>query len=323
MADNITVRTYCDADLDDILTTLRAANQADGEPASISPEDLHAWLADPRWTPADDLLVAEVAGHGVVGVGEGRVRGETGHQLYRSECYVHPDFRRQGMGRALLAAQWQRVQAISRAQGDAAVIHGARVSAGQTDAQGLFESCGMRRVRYFFEMVRDLAQPIPPVVVPAGLELTTWAERRDDRAVWAGNNEAFQDHWGHLPEDYDAFAYRITAGWVSLDDSFVIWDGAEVAGASLNDMGPAALRHYGRNQGWIGILYVRRPWRQRGLGRALLARSLQQAKALGHDLAGLRVDAENLTGAVRLYEALGFAVEKTTAAYHRVYPDEA
>lgn len=318
MVNDIDVRTYRDADLDAILTTMRAASQADGEPANFDRDDLQAWLADPRWTPVDDLLVAELGGHGVVGVGEGRLRGETGHQLYRSECYVHPDFRRRGVGRALLEAQWRRVQAISMAAGGAAVIHGARVTAGQSDAQALFESCGMRRVRYFFEMVRDLAQPIPPVVIPEGLVLTTWAERRDDRAVWAGNNEAFEDHWGHLPEDYDTFVYRIRAGWVNLDCSYVIWDGDEVAGASLNDMGPAAVRHLGRNQGWIGILFVRRPWRQRGLARALLARSLQEARALGHDVAGLRVDAENLTGAVRLYEALGFTVEKTTAAYHRV-----
>lgn len=323
MANDITVRIYRDSDLDAILATMRAASQADGEPANFDREDLQTWLADPRWTPADDLFVAELAGHGVVGVGEGRLRGETGHQMYRSECYVHPDFRRQGVGRALVDAQWRRVQAISSAAGGATVIHGARVTAGQSDAQALFEACGMRRVRYFFEMVRDLAQPIPPVVIPEGLALMTWAERRDDRAVWAGNNEAFEDHWGHLPEDYDAFVYRIRAGWVNLDYSYIIWDGDEVAGASLNDMGPAAVRHYGRNLGWIGILFVRRPWRQRGLARALLARGLQQAKVLGHDVAGLRVDAENLTGAVRLYEALGFTVEKTTAAYHRVYPAEA
>ncbi|QLQ08728.1 MAG: GNAT family N-acetyltransferase [Anaerolineae bacterium] len=123
-----------------------------------------------------------------------------------------------------------------------------------------------------------------------------------------------------MPEGYDAFTYRIRAGWVNPDYSYVIWDGAEVAGAVLNDMGPAAVHHLGRNQGWIGLLYVRRPWRQRGLARALLTHSLQQARALGHALAGLRVDAENLTGAVRLYETLGFTVQKTSVIYHRAYP---
>ena len=323
MPHDVTVRTYRTTDLDAILTIVAAASLADGERANFGPADLQTWLADPRWTPAQDLLVAEIAGHGVVGLGEGRLRGEAGHQMYRSECHVHPAFRRRGVGRALLEAQWQRVQAISQAAGDTPVVLGARVAAHQADARALFESFGMRRVRYFFDMVRDLVQPIPPVVVPDGLKLTTWAARRDDRAVWAGFNEAFEDHWGHLPEDFASFSYRIDAGWMNLDCSYVAWDGDEVAGASLNDMGPAAVRHYGRNQGWIGILYVRRPWRQRGLARALLAQSLLQARALGHDLAGLRVDAENLTGAVQLYETVGFTVEKTVAAYHRVYPAEA
>jgi ribosomal protein S18 acetylase RimI-like enzyme len=66
---------------------------------------------------------------------------------------------------------------------------------------------------------------------------------------------------------------------------------------------------------------VRRTWRKHGLGRALLVASLLKAREMGHAAVGLNVDAENLTGAVRLYESVGFAVTATLVAYHRVYSE--
>jgi ribosomal protein S18 acetylase RimI-like enzyme len=75
----------------------------------------------------------------------------------------------------------------------------------------------------------------------------------------------------------------------------------------------------GVEQAWIGDLAVRRPWRKRGLGSALVAGSLRAFAAAGFPYAALGVDAENLTGALAIYERLGFrayqrfvALEKTT-----------
>jgi ribosomal protein S18 acetylase RimI-like enzyme len=50
---------------------------------------------------------------------------------------------------------------------------------------------------------------------------------------------------------------------------------------------------------------VRRPWRRRGLAEALLHRSFAELYARGKRRVGLGVDADNVTGALRLYERVG------------------
>ncbi len=57
--------------------------------------------------------------------------------------------------------------------------------------------------------------------------------------------------------------------------------------------------------GWVGSLSVRRPWRRRGLGLALLLHSFHALQERGKARVGLGVDAQNLTGATRLYEKAG------------------
>ena len=60
--------------------------------------------------------------------------------------------------------------------------------------------------------------------------------------------------------------------------------------------------------GWVNILGVRRPWRKRGIGVALLEHSFGEFYRRGILKAGLGVDAESLTGALRLYEKAGMHV---------------
>jgi mycothiol synthase len=77
----------------------------------------------------------------------------------------------------------------------------------------------------------------------------------------------------------------------------IAWDGDQVAGVSLN-------RHR-MGIGWIRTLGVRRPWRKRGLGEALLLYSFAEFYRRGRSTIGLGVDAQNPTGATRLYQKVG------------------
>ena len=63
---------------------------------------------------------------------------------------------------------------------------------------------------------------------------------------------------------------------------------------------------------------MRRPWRRRGLGLALLLHSFRDFAARGATRVGLGVDAENTTGAVGLYERAGMHVCGATE-YSRAY----
>jgi ribosomal protein S18 acetylase RimI-like enzyme len=79
-------------------------------------------------------------------------------------------------------------------------------------------------------------------------------------------------------------------------------DGDEIAGAALCWAVPSL----GENGlGWVGQLWVRRPWRRRGLGLALLHHAFRELYQRGYARVGLGVDSESLTGATRLYERAG------------------
>jgi mycothiol synthase len=69
--------------------------------------------------------------------------------------------------------------------------------------------------------------------------------------------------------------------------------------------------------GWIGAIGVLRPWRQRGLGLALLRHAFGEFYRRGQPRAGLGVDAQNPTGATRLYERAGMHVAYEAVAFKK------
>ena len=87
-------------------------------------------------------------------------------------------------------------------------------------------------------------------------------------------------------------------------------DGDEIAGISLCDLDP--------DEGWIGVLGVRRPWRRRGLATALLYQSFRDIRERGKPRAVLGVDAANPTGATQLYESVGMRILNESRAYRLI-----
>jgi ribosomal protein S18 acetylase RimI-like enzyme len=144
-------------------------------------------------------------------------------------------------------------------------------------------------------MAIHLDEEPPEPVVPDGLRLEPF-DRADERAVHEAIQEAFVDHWEHVPSDYEAWARRRADSDRSL--WFVVKDGAEIAGVCVNDR-----KRYGA--GWIGTVATRRPWRGRGVAQALLLTSFREFRQRGERVVALGVDATNPTGAVAVYERVG------------------
>ena len=145
------------------------------------------------------------------------------------------------------------------------------------------------------------------------------ARSREDqwRTILAAENEAFRDHWGH--REMGESAYKATFGRAELDTDLwvVAWDGDQVAGVVQNWIWPEENERLGVKRGWLEHISVRRPWRRRGLARAITAASLVKYREVGLDEAMLGVDSENPNGALGLYEGLGFTVASRAAAYRR------
>ena len=99
----------------------------------------------------------------------------------------------------------------------------------------------------------------------------------------------------------------------------VAWDTAsnQVAGVAINVIDAAVNAAFNRRIAYVDDLSVRRAYRQRGLGRALLVASLHAFRARGMATAGLGVDAENPSGALGLYERVGFRQKEHSVAYRK------
>lgn len=218
--------------------------------------------------------------------------------------YVHPESTGHGVGSLLLSLLEDRVHEFEDEwPGDEQVTVECAHLVGDERAPALFASRGYERARSFFRMVADVSGPHPPPDWPDGIELRPLDVDRDGERVHETIEEAFADEWGHRRRPYDEWRTRVF-GWRGFDPELVpvAWDRDEIAGVSLNY--PKRMGDWG----WIGSIGVRPAWRGRGLGLALLQESFERFRRTGETTAALGVDAENPTGAVRLYERAGMRV---------------
>jgi mycothiol synthase len=176
-------------------------------------------------------------------------------------------------------------------------------------------SRGYRTVRGSWTMEIELAVEAPAEpVLPDGIEIGPYRHPDDEQAVYDAMQEAFADHWDFHPspiEQWREFTVKSLA--FDPDAWLVAWAGDDIAGASLN----YAERPGDPGHGWIATLGVRAPWRRRGIGEALLRRSFAVLHSRGLRMVRLSVDAENTTGATRLYERVGMSVVRQSNTWER------
>jgi len=217
-----------------------------------------------------------------------------------------------GRGIALHLLEWaeQRARmAIPLAPPEARVTFMAFVEAINAQANQLMLDYGLAFTRRSLRMLIEFTEPPAAPQWPQGVTVRT-VTPGEERSAFAAENEAFKDHWGHVErpfeEEYQRFVH-FTLNNPQYDPSlwFLAVDGDEIAGGSRCrpevDNDPSI--------GWVGSLSVRRPWRKQGLGLALLLHSFGEFYRRGYRKVGLGVDAENISGALRLYENAGMHCE--------------
>jgi ribosomal protein S18 acetylase RimI-like enzyme len=171
-------------------------------------------------------------------------------------------------------------------------------------------------IRYGFEMRRFLTGALPEYPLPDGIDLRP-VTPETERAIFEAENEAFRDHWGHREQTEGDFVACFHGPDVDVRLWRVAWDGEQVAGVVRNAIFTGENEELGVMRGWLDHVSVRRPWRGRGLAKALCAESFRSLRDAGMDEAWLGVDGSNPTGALQLYEGLGFAVVRRWQAYGR------
>jgi mycothiol synthase len=177
----------------------------------------------------------------------------------------------------------------------------------------LYERAGYQLVRYSFDMRIELDAEAPEPRWPEGFSVRTFEAGADDEPAFEVVNDAFADHWEWAPIPFDEWRRG------NLEDpefdpalAFLVEAESETAGVALN-----VVRHHGEPVGWVETLAVRKEHRRQGLGLALLHHSFSGFRERGLAGAGLHVDAENTTGAVRLYERAGMHAHQRWVTYEK------
>jgi len=260
--------------------------------------------------PVDTLLALTPDGS-VVGWGMVPPPPEGG-DIWHCDGGVHPDWRGLGIGRRLLGWQLERATEQRAARG-ATVPWRLNIGVMDGDHQTarLCARVDMKPVRFWFEMERPLADPIAPVAVVCGLRVVEYDERYA-AALHAAHMEAFVGNFGFQQRPFAAWRVLLSGESFRPRQTVLALDPAgEVAGylLSFGFSDPTRMT--------MGTIGTRPAWRRQGVAAALIAAGLAAYRTANIETACLDVDSGNSTGAVGIYERMGFHVVRKATTFSR------
>ncbi len=263
---------------------------------------------------AEDLVVVEHEGR-IIGYSQQNWIEELEAISLRHQQFLVPQWRGRGIRRAMLRHCEARSREVAASHpSDKKKEMRTWVCEDEGPLIALLEDEGHSPARYFHEMVRDLGKPIEDRPLPEGLEVRP-VPMEGRRQVLEAVNEALKDHWGGREWTEETFDEFMTDPIMDPALWMVAYDGEEVAGTVLNFVHAEENEQLGRKWGYTEFITVRRPYRGRGLAKALITMSMLMLKEMGMEHANLGVDTENPSGALRLYEGLGYENIKTYMIY--------
>lgn len=276
-----------------------------GEATGYSLDDLEG-----EWRtidPAQDAWVAvapdgSLAGYAYV--------SDRRHVRVDAEGYVHPEHGGRGIGTALVrAAETRARNHVALAPEGARVVAQNWINARNDAARGILAGEGYAPIRHFWRMEIALSDAPTDPRWPEAVAVRTLGSEDDERAAHLVVEEAMADHWGHIPTGFDEWITRRRGYGIEPSLWFVANEGSEPAAVALCSISDGL--------GWVDTLAVRRPWRGRGLGKALLLHAFADFRRRGLERCALGVDAASPTGATRLYEGVGMRPTQEHTVYQK------
>ena len=284
-------------------------------PDDIAREFRHLVNCDPY----KDMLFVEINNQ-VIGFSRVAWRKEIDNILvYTHYGYLLPKWRRKGIGCAILHYNQKRLREIAAEHTEDLPRYFSSFAADtEIGTTAMLCNEGYLPIRHFYKMVRPDLENIPKAPLPSGLEVRP-AVSDHFQAICDASNEAFRDHWGFSEN------MKLTVEKLVDDPTFnpslwrVAWDGDQVAGMVLSYIDDKENAEYNLKRGWTEDICVRLPWRKQGLASALIVQSLIALKERGMEEAALGVDTDNRTGALGLYERLGYRSQKRFTVYRKPF----
>lgn len=219
---------------------------------------------------------------------------------------VHPEQIGRGIGSQLVRWAMERARELAqRAPSERRVVLRSELVGADPRALPLFKSLGFRVVCHHQEMIIRLVGPPPTPAFPVGISVRTCRPSDDLAAICWANRQAFRDHWDYVErpfeQELERFQAMVRSPHFRPENWFIAYEGDEIVGMVLcRDAMPED-----PNMAWVDSLCVRRHWRRRGIGLALLQHAIHTFYLRGRTSVALGVDTQRLTDATRLYEKAG------------------
>ncbi|MCW5732940.1 MAG: GNAT family N-acetyltransferase [Enhydrobacter sp.] len=294
------------------------SRQLDAKDEITAAEMANFWET-PDISLQDDLRLAQASDGRLLGYVEALTYGDPG-----SNPYIHirvlPAAAQAGVAAALMDWALARCeQVLARVPAELRVCISLHQLSTDEAMPAVLSERGFQLVRHSFFMGVDLNQQIPAPHWPQNVELRPFKLETDAEPVYRALVDAFKDHYGFLEEPFEQGFPRWKHAMIEDEEAyiselwFIAWEDDQIAGIALCK----ELPEDGKKIGWVEDLGVRRAWRKRGLGKALLLQSFQAFEQRGLSSAGLFVDASNLTGALRLYEGAGMRMRRQYDRYEK------
>ncbi|HKJ27107.1 MAG TPA: GNAT family N-acetyltransferase [Anaerolineales bacterium] len=296
-----------DEDYPSMLKTYKLSMEADKLEAAESLEDfINSFNFLTRCNPETDIVLVESDGENA---GYGLCWWDQeldGSYRYSFRLHLRPEWRGKGIGRAVMEFLTNRMDEIATHHPAEANKYYQTFSAKSREWQvAILEDLGYKPIRYIFRMSRPGSLPVEVLPLPEGIEVRP-IQPDQYRQVWDADHEAFRDHFGYSEPNEEQFQAWQKESIFMPELWKVAWDGDEIAGMVLNFIDKNENERYGRKRGYTEDISTRRPWRRQGIARALLSQSIQMFQEMGMDETALSVDAENPSGALKLYEDVGY-----------------
>jgi mycothiol synthase len=306
----------------ELINTCNAVDELGDEPYADL-DGMRQWLDSPGTDPARDIRLWWDTEGRLAGFARVRIADPDEEPVVDANLYmrVHPDSRSAGLEPTIVEWATARARQTSQERRQPAYLQaGLHLTTPAYIAyrQGMLEALGFRPVRYQYKMARPLDQPLPEPVFPVGYSLRR-VDRAADRQPWVDAfNGSFIDHWNFHPMSLEQYDHSVSGPDYAPDgDLIAVAPDGSIAAFCRCEIRAEDNAATQRNEGWIDVLGTRRGHRQIGLGRAILLAGMGWLKSQGIATAVLGVDAENPTGALRLYQSVGFEPANRTAIYQK------
>jgi ribosomal protein S18 acetylase RimI-like enzyme len=291
--------------------------------------DQHDQLRFARYVPANAERVVAVAGDGQV-IGFQYLVSQPPYLVHELGGAVHAAYRGRGIGTQLLDwAERRAREQLPQAPAATNVVAQSHMFANDQHARALLANAGYRRVREWIHLAIEMTEPPPAPIWPDGISVRVMDQNRDWPIVGDALEEAFVDHWGQIPpaalpqaeddpdaesDDEEDEGDEDDPYSNSRDFCFVALCGGEVSGSCLGN----AKTIEWPDSGKVGSLSIRRPYRRRGLARAMMYHALGEFYRHGTRRVITDTDDDSFTGANRLYQQIGMRIYRREHLYEKV-----